>query len=166
MSKAGFIVDAFGGEPLALSCPRRGAEMALSILEDKDRPPASSDVARALGKSARLWTRLVDHIGERYPPITPLWHHGGVKFGWSLRLKRGERILLYLTPQRGYFMVGVVLGDQAVQALEKQTLPATIRAAIAGARRFAEGTGVRLTVTTTEDLRAVEDIAAAKMAPR
>ena len=108
--------------------------------------------------------RAVRGIGHHHPPIAELWHFGGSKYGWSLRLKRRDRIVLYMIPQRGHFLVGLVLGDKALEAIKQQDLPADILAAVANAPRYGEGTGVRLPVATTRDVRVVEDMAAAKMA--
>ena len=138
--------------------------MALSVFEDGGHRPDPEDLERALGKAAGLWNLLIARIGRQHPPIVELWNFGGSKYGWSLRLKRRDRIVLYMIPQRGRFLVGLVLGDKALRALSEQDLPPDIRAAVAGAPRFGEGTGVRLPVATAKALRAIEKMAAAKMA--
>jgi hypothetical protein len=137
--------------------------MALSAFEDKTHRPRPSDIKLALGKAAGLWDQLISSIGEHYSPITELWHFGS-KYGWALRLKRRERIVLYMTPQHGHFLVGVVLGERAVQTAQKQGLAAEVLAIVDSAPRYAEGRGVRLTVGTKRNARAVEDLVAAKMA--
>jgi len=43
--------------------------------------------------------------------------HGAGKFGWSLRLKSKDRILLYMTPQVRRPLLGVVQGDLARPAV-------------------------------------------------
>jgi hypothetical protein len=48
--------------------------------------------------------------------------------------------------------------------VKKQGLAADVLAIIESAPRYAEGRGVRVTVATKRDARAVEDLAAAKMA--
>jgi hypothetical protein len=138
--------------------------MALSVFEDGGHRPVPADIKRALGKTAGLWNQLISRIGDHHSPIVELWHFGGSEYGWSLRLKRRDRIVLYMIPQRGHFLVGLVLGDKALHALKKQDLPPDILAAVVNAPRYGEGTGVRLPVATTNDLRAVEKMAAAKMA--
>jgi hypothetical protein len=137
--------------------------MALSAFEDEDHRPGPAELKVTLGKTAVLWEDLISHIGARHPPITELWHFGGSKYGWSLRLKRRERIVLYLIPQRGDFLAGVVLGEKAVQTAQKQGLPADVLAMVDRAPRYAEGRGVRFTVTTQRDVKAAVDLAAAKM---
>lgn len=137
--------------------------MALSVFEDKNHPPGSAEIKGALGRAAALWDDLISRIGVRHPPITELWHFGGSKYGWSLRLKRRERIVLYMIPQRGNFLAGIVLGEKAVQAAQKQGLAADVLAMVDSAPRYAEGRGVRFTVTTQRHVQAAADLAAAKM---
>ena len=138
--------------------------MALSVFEDRNHQPGSAEIKAALGKTAALWDDLISRIGVRHPPITEFWQFAGSKYGWSLRLKRRDRIVLYLTPQRGHFLVGIALGEKAVQAARKQGLPAAVLALIDSAPRYAEGHGIRLTVTTRRDVQAAEELAVAKMA--
>jgi Protein of unknown function (DUF3788) len=137
--------------------------MALSAFDDRTHRPDPTDLNVTLGKAAGLWDQLVSHVADRYAPITELWQFTGTKYGWSLRLRRLERTVLYLTPQRGLFLVGLALGEQAVLAALRSNLPADARAVIDGAPRYAEGRGVRLPVARKRDLRAVEILAAAKM---
>ena len=138
--------------------------MPQSAFDDQARPPDPSEIAAALGRSAALWERLVSHVADRYPPIHELWHFGGEKQGWTLRVKRGERIVLYLTPQREHFLVGVVLGEKAVRKAREGDLAPEVAALIDQAPKYAEGRGIRLAVATRQDLRAVQALAAAKMA--
>ena len=54
------------------------------------------------------------HAGD----LAETWHHGGAKYGWSMRLVRKDRNLVHLTPQAGMFLVGVALGEKAIAAAE------------------------------------------------
>jgi hypothetical protein len=138
--------------------------MALSVFEDQAQRPIPSDLKDVLGQAAGLWSQLVSRVAQNHPPIAELWHFGGSKYGWSLRLKRRDRIVLYLIPQRGHFLVGLVLGEKALEVIKKQDLPPDILAAVASSPRYGEGTGVRLPVATSRDVRAVEKMTTAKMA--
>jgi hypothetical protein len=117
--------------------------MALSAFDDRTHRPEPADLEITLGKAAGFWDQLVAHVADHYAPITELWQFAGTKYGWSLRLRRKERTVLYLTPQRGMFLVGLALGEKAVQAALRGGLPADVRAVIDGAPRYAEGRGVR-----------------------
>ncbi len=137
--------------------------MALSAFDDKSKAPAPEELDAALGDAAGPWARLAARVAEAHAPITEQWNFSGAKFGWSLRLKQKERIVLYLTPQRGCFLAGVVLGEKAVTAAREAGLPEPVLALIAAAPRYAEGRGIRLTVTSPADVAAIEQLVALKM---
>ena len=130
--------------------------MALSAFEDPSQPPSADELRFALGPSAALWNALLQHVQSACTPLSELWNHSGAKFGWSLRLKQEDRVILYLTPQRGAFLVGLVLGERAAQSAEAGSLPPLALAALTAAPKYAEGRGIRLSVTSQATLEAVQ----------
>jgi hypothetical protein len=72
-------------------------------------------------------------------------------------------VILYLTPQRGAFLVGLVLGERAAQSAEAGSLPPLALAALRGAPKYAEGRGIRLSVTSRATLEAVRALIAFKL---
>jgi hypothetical protein len=139
--------------------------MVLNAFADKSHPPEPDELKVVLGRSAELWEQLVSHVAAVYPPITELWNFAGAKFGWSLRLKRKDRVVLYMTPQVGHFLLGVVLGDKAVRTAHSAGLPKPVLALLDTTPRYAEGRGIRLPIATREDLVAAQTLAALKMTP-
>jgi hypothetical protein len=138
--------------------------MALSAFDDKGHRPEATELTGVLADSAPLWSRLVTHLGASYPPITEEWAFSGAKFGWSLRLKRKDRVALYLTPQAGRCLAGVVLGEKAVATALGRGLSARAAALVEAAPRYAEGRGIRVEVAGDDDAAIVEELVAAKMA--
>jgi hypothetical protein len=136
--------------------------MALSAFDDPAHPPGPADLSRSLGASAPLWKAVVTHVGKACAPVTEAWSCSGAKFGWSLRLKRAERVLVYLTPQEGRFLVGIVLGEKAIASGREKGRPAAVTALLDAAPRYAEGRGVRLTIAPGDDLEAVRHLVAMK----
>ena len=126
--------------------------MALSAFDDKAHPPSPADLDAMLGRAAALWRRLVDEVQLAHGPLEELWNFAGPKFGWSLRLKDRKRVVVYLTPVQGHFLVGLVLGERAVAAAQASDLAPAVLRQIDEARRYAEGRGVRLAVRTGAEL--------------
>jgi len=62
-------------------------------------------------------------------------------------LKQKKRTVLYMTPCKGYFLVGFALGEKAVDAAQK----------------FAEGRGVRLEIRNKPAREQAKLLAAIKM---
>jgi hypothetical protein len=137
---------------------------SLSAFGDKASPPTTADLNSALGHAASAWADLVLQINRAYPPIVEQWNFASAKFGWSLRLKKADRIVLYLIPQKDRFLVGIVLGAKAVAAAQNSGLPTAVLKAIAEAPRYAEGTGIRLPVEDRSELAPLQTLAALKMA--
>ncbi len=137
--------------------------MALSAFDDEAGPPEAGELASVLGRASGLWDELVRHMVETYPPVTEAWNHGGDKFGWSLRLKRKDRILLYLTPQLGQFLLGVVLGELAFERAHEESAPDPVLEVIDAAPRYGEGRGIRIPMRTEDDLAVALALAALKL---
>lgn len=144
--------------------PKAEKPASLSAFDDRTATPSDHDLRRVLGPAASSWSDLVAHVSETYEPVTTEWNFGGAKFGWSLRLRKPDRVILYLIPRIDGFLVGIVLGAKAVAAAGNARLPARVLEMIAEAPRYAEGTGVRLPVVGARDLPAIKKLTALKMA--
>lgn len=137
--------------------------MALSVFDDRKAPPTEAAIGEALGRSAAAWSRLKAELtGES--ALEEEWAFAGAKFGWSLRLKRGKRVIAYMTPCAGHFLASFVLGEKACAAALKAGLPASILAAIANAPRYAEGRGFRIPVRALREIPGLLELAAIKLA--
>ena len=139
--------------------------MALSAFDDPAHPPSLEELQHALGPSAGHWAALLQHVHSAQGALTERWHHSGAKFGWSLRVLEKDRVILYLTPQRGVFLAGLVLGERAAQSAEGASLPPLAREALIAAPRYAEGRGMRVAVSTQDGLEAVLALLPFKMLP-
>lgn len=137
--------------------------MALSVFDDRTHPPTAEDLRRTLGKAAPLWDRLIAEMAEAHAPIREEWNFAGEKYGWSLRLKRRARVVLYLTPQAGAFLLGVAIGEKAAASAATAGVSARVRKLIDEAPRYGEGRGIRFTVTTQGDVSAARQLAALKL---
>ncbi|MDD8027520.1 MAG: DUF3788 domain-containing protein [Acidobacteriota bacterium] len=128
------------------------------------KAPSPRDLAVALGSARPLWDEVLETLAAELGLKTREWHSYSVKAGWALRIKKGDRNIVYLIPETGGFSVSVVLGDKAIAAARKTGLPAAVLDLIAGARKYAEGTGIRFEVGNSGDVAAVRALAAAKLA--
>src|ERR1035437_6387990 len=126
--------------------------------------PTGEELAAELGPAQALWDQLVTGLAQEYGVAVQEWNSYSRKAGWSLRLKRGERNIVYLSPGRGCFMASFALGDRAVRAARESALPKPVLQIIESAKRYAEGTAVRLEVSGPRDIAAVKKLAAIKLA--
>lgn len=139
------------------------SRMALSIFDDKSKPPTENDVASALGAAMKAWLALKASVAKSHGPMREEWGFATKSTGWGLRLKKGDRTILYMTPCREHFLVSLVLGDRAVRAAHERGLPETILTTLDSARKYAEGRGIRLEVRKAAELQPIEALVAIKV---
>jgi hypothetical protein len=137
--------------------------VALSVFDDNARQPIDADLARVLKGSFVFWNDLKKRIESRFTPLTVEWGFTSKTTGWGLRVKHKQRIILYMTPCEGHFLVSFALGEKAIQEAHKANLPSSILKIIDSARKYAEGRGIRLKVTSARDVRNIEKLAVIKM---
>jgi len=70
---------------------------------------------------------------------------------------------LYLAPCKSCFYVAFILGDKAVQAARQTKISKRVIKIIDEAKRYAEGTGVRLDVKKPKDIDIVKKLTAIKL---
>lgn len=138
--------------------------MALSALDDPNTAPTAKTIAKALGGAASVWVRLKDGLCREFEPLDEEWAFAGAKFGWSLRLKRGKRVIVYLTPCAEHFLASFVLGEKACAAARAEDLPQPILTSIADAPKYAEGRGIRIQVRTAKEVDDIRKLVAIKLA--
>ena len=125
--------------------------------------PSQKAVEAALGLSYSLWKKIISDLKNELRLDDQEWNSSGPKYGWALRLQLKKRNIVYLGPRAGSFMAAFVLGDKAVSVARKSELPAFVLDMIAQAKRYAEGTPVRIEVSKPEDLVPVKILAQIKV---
>lgn len=125
--------------------------------------PTQIQVAAALDASNPAWEELIRWFAEQRVTEQE-WKSVYAKYGWSLRLKFKKRTIIHLGPSNACFLVVFILGDRAVEAARKSSLPKEVIKQIDQAKRYAEGTGVRLIVKGSKDLATVRKLALIKLA--
>jgi hypothetical protein len=138
--------------------------MAISAFDDKGTPPGTRALNETLGRTGTLWARLCDDLEGEYGPLLREWNYWGKSHGWSMRLKRKKRAIVYMTPCRSHFLASFALGEKACAAARAAGAPAAVLKLIDAAPKFVEGRGVRVEVRSKRDIEVVEALAAIKMA--
>ncbi len=129
----------------------------------RNEPPTAKELAATLGNAKSAWEQLLSDLASELNLVASEWGSSSPELGWSLRVKNGDRIILYMAPLQGCFRVSYVLGDNALQAALASGLPAPMLALIRDARKYAEGTAVRIDVVKPGDLETVKKLARAKL---
>lgn len=140
------------------------SEAEANAFAGRNTAPEESDLAAALGEAKPLWDRLLAELAERQGATAHEWKSYSTKHGWSLRVMRGKRTIVWLTPRQGSYGATFILGEKAVQAAVEQALSAKLLRLIEEAPRYPEGRGVRLSVRGARDVPGVMKLAAIKAA--
>ncbi len=137
---------------------------AVNAFIGKTEAPTQSELTKAIGaKSRALWDELVHDIGEQTGATVQEWNSFSPKYGWSLRLKRAKRNIVYFIPLEGGFQVAFTLGEKAIKAAHDAGLSAKIMRIIDTAPQYPEGTGFRLDIERADDLPVIKTLAMIKM---
>ena len=129
----------------------------------KPKPPTDKELDKALGPARQLWNRLLAELAAELSLTDQEWNTSSPKLGWSLRVKSGDRIIVYLGPLEDCFRASFALGEKAVKAALASELPASVIEIVKSARKYAEGTAVRIDVRAPEDIDAVKKLVKAKL---
>jgi Protein of unknown function (DUF3788) len=129
----------------------------------KPKPPTDKELSAALGPAKSLWDQLLTELADELKLPAREWNSYSQKGGWALRVKRGDRVILYLAPFQGAFRASFALGEKAVQAAKAGGLPKPLLKIIEKAKKYAEGTALRIDVNTPEDIEVVKKSATAKV---
>jgi len=127
----------------------------MGILLNKTNLPDDTLLREVLGPAYKFWEEIKGTIVKEYGPVTEEWKYYGVKSGWTLKLLLKKRNLFFLGPYEKYFIIAFVFGDKAVAEVEKSDLPAGLIKELAGAKKYAEGRGIRLEIRKKSDVKKV-----------
>ena len=126
--------------------------------------PTEEELSKELGPSKEFWDRIVAELAADLQVNKQEWNTYSKKAGWSLRLKKKDRNIVYLGPSQGQFNVAFILGDKAVKAAHESKLPKAVLTNLAESKKYPEGTAVRMVVKAAKDVEIVKKIAAIKVA--
>ena len=138
--------------------------MALSALDDLTAEPTRDQVSTVLKESMEAWSSLEVWLSDTCGVDAWEWGSSGKQYGWGLRGKKGKRTIAYMIPQQESFLVGLVLGDRAMNNVRRASLSADVMDVILSAKKYGEGTGFRLPVATVADLKDIKTLIEIKIA--
>ncbi len=76
----------------------------------------------------------------------------------TIKVLRKKPNLFFFIPQEGHFKITFVFGDKAVSAVEKSNLPKSIINDLLTARKYMEGRGLQIDVTSQADAQHIKKL--------
>jgi hypothetical protein len=132
----------------------------------KAQSPSELELTDFLGPAYGLWAEIIRTIGQGFPPLDTAWKPSKAEFGRLCLLQQRKRTLLYLTPERGSVRIAIVLGERAYRLAMASSLPAAIKKMFSEAKPYAEGRGIRFSVSTPAEIAVVQELVEIKTAPK
>jgi hypothetical protein len=128
--------------------------------------PTRAELKTALGSAEALWSGIVRAVEDLVSPLDTEWKPSKAEFGRICLLQHKKRTLLYLTPEKENVRVAIVLGERAYDLAMASTLPAAIKKMFSEARPYAEGRGIRFSVSAPSDISTVQMLVEIKTTPK
>ena len=138
--------------------------MASSVFGDKATAPDEVGLAAALGPAGARWAATIEELGRSFQPLEVSWSYGGKAHGWSLRCSHWGRPVVYLTPLDQAFRASLALPERAMPAALEAGLPADVHDLVSAAPAYPEGRGVRLPITSDDDVASLLVLVRIRMA--
>lgn len=126
--------------------------------------PTNDDLTRSLNGTYVLWQDIIGHTHLKYPKGMDEWNYSGDKYGWGFRIKDKKRAIIYLLPRDRFFKAAFVFGQKATDAIMASRISDTIKSELASARVYAEGRGIRITVSNQSNINDIKELIDIKIA--
>jgi hypothetical protein len=136
--------------------------MATNAFIGNPKKPTAAELSAELGDKQALWDDLSQGLADMGADGHE-WSSYSRKAGWSLKVLQKQRVIVYLSPLHNGMRASFALGDRAMEVVRRTKFPAKIVKIVEEARRYAEGTAVRVEVTSRSDVATVLKLATIKM---
>ncbi len=125
--------------------------------------PDDKQLKYALGKTYIVVEKIFEFLNKEYTEIKPEWKFYGAKHGWQLKIFHKKRNILFLIPYQGYFKIGIVFGDKAIDAILESKLPEKIKTDLLNAKKYMEGRGIAIEVKSEKEFEIIRELIKIKL---
>ena len=108
---------------------------------------------------------IINAVEEVISPLDMKWKPSKSEFGRLCLLQHKKRTLLYLTPEKEKVRVAIVLGERAYCLAMASSLPTAIKKMFSEAKPYAEGRGIRFSVSSATEISTIKKLAEIKITP-
>jgi hypothetical protein len=135
---------------------------------DKANQPTMKEIERFIGEPAKdTWLEMRRYIEESYD-VEPVIKGGWVKYGWTVRYRKGGRSLCWLIPEKGGFTVQIVLGkkESDVAFLKQDGLSPRIQNFLLESKQGHDGRWLYIRLSTASEMVDVVKLLEIKRRPK
>ena len=124
----------------------------------QETAPGADELSATLGAAEAIWNSIIQAAAAAHPSLETEWRPSKSEFGLMCLLRQKKRTLLYMTPEPKRILIGIVLGERAVEAALASALPDDLKTLFREARPYAEGRGIRFPVTKKREIETVMEL--------
>jgi hypothetical protein len=132
----------------------------------KGKSPSGAELKATLGSADALWSDILRVVESIVSPLDTEWKPSKTEFGHICLLRHKKRTLLFLTPHQEKITVAIILGERAYGLAMASSLPEAIKTMFSEARPYAEGRGIRFSVSSSRDISTVKKLVEIKTTPK
>jgi len=132
--------------------------MAGSVFSDSKKKPDPEMVDEALSDTVKFWLDIKYFIQTHHGEFIEEWKFYNPKSGWLLKVLHKKRNLFFFVPMEGMFRLSFIFGDRAVAEIEKSNLPEDLKNNLRTARKYAEGRGLQMEVTSSAVIEQIKEL--------
>jgi len=137
-------------------------------MTDKTRKPTEEEMMNFIGEPGKeAWSELRQFIEDHYDLVSETVFYG-VKYGWTIRYRKGGKTLCSLFPENGGFTVLIVLGkEESEKALSMtQELSSRTRTLLTDTKQLHDGRWLWIRLLKTRDASDVKKLLQIKRRPK
>jgi hypothetical protein len=120
--------------------------MTDNAFKEKELKPDDSGMTEKLGSVFIYWQEIQKFAVDNLGATSEEWKFYGAKYGWQLKTFLKKRNLFFLIAHEGFFKIGFIFGNKAVDAIEESEVAEDLKAEIRNAKKYAEGRGLAIEV--------------------
>ena len=135
-------------------------------MSTKSKSPTDAELKAILGSADALWSGIIRVVEDAVSPLDTEWKPSKTEFGRMCLLQHKKRTLLYMTPEKEKVRIAIVLGERAYGLAMASSLPAAIKNMFSEAKPYAEGRGLRFSVSSLSDVPTIKKLVEIKTTPK
>ena len=120
--------------------------MSEKVFMAKEEMPTEEKISEKLVSVYFQLESIRQHLLETLEETREEWKFFGKKGGWILKILLKKRNLFFIGIYEGYFRITFVFGEKAFKVIMDSDLSAELKSYMEGARKYAEGRGLSITV--------------------
>ncbi len=133
------------------------------VWNERSKKPMDAALARSLGKNKKHWDAIDDHVANACDGLECEWKFYGAKHGWTYKVTRKKKAVLYMIPHGKNFTASMALREKAIEAARGSNIPSELVAEIEAAKAYPEGRPARIEVTSQKKVGIVKKLIAIKL---